>query len=128
MSKNLNYVFIGHYKDDKANSDKCWGIIELVPPQYSYDAGSYIVFWGRRGSKYQTKVIAKATSYVIRDLYQSKLDKGYRQVKKSKLDEIYPNFEKDLETTAFWTVLTKSDDLGAKAFDYVKDKTDIMNE
>jgi len=124
MSKSLNYVFIGQFKS--ASSDKVWGIIELVPPKYSYDSGKYISFWGRRGSKYQTKVI-DGNIYEIANLYDAKLDKGYKKVNKNKLDEIYPNFEKDLETTAFWTVLTKAGDLGEKAFDYVKEKTDIMN-
>lgn len=127
MSKNLNYIFIGQYLNTKTNSDKIWIVIELVPPATYYGEGSYITAWGRRGSKYQTKVV-KATTYGIRDLYQAKVDKGYKSVMKSRLDEIYPNFEKDLETTAFWTVLTKASDLGEKAFDYVMDKTDIMKE
>lgn len=125
MSKNLNYVFIGHYSNETENSDKLWIVIELVPP-IGYEFGSYITAWGRRGSKYQTKVVKSGCC--CRDLINAKLDKGYKKVNKQRLDNVYPNFEKDLETTAFWTVLTKSDDLGAKAFDYVKDKTDIMNE
>lgn len=126
MSKNLNYVFIGFMKD--TSHDKIWGIIELVPPgpRY-YDKGSYISFWGRRGSKYQTKVLT-GTYRDMYDAFNKKLDKGYLEANRSHLDQIYPNFEKDLETTAFWTVLTKAGDLGEKAFDYVKDKTDIMNE
>lgn len=127
MSKNLNYLFIGSFVDPKVNSDKLWIVIELMPPSSQNNwVGSYVTAWGRRGSKYQTKVVKSTIG--CRDLINSKIDKGYLKVKRDKLDEIYPNFEKDLETTAFWTVLTKSDDLGAKAFDYVKDKTDIMNE
>lgn len=127
MSKNLNYVFIGSLVNHQTNSDKIWTVIELVPPVGYYGQGTYVTCWGRRGSKYQTKVV-KATTYQIRDMYNAKIDKGYGRVNRDKLDEIYPNFEKDLETTAFWTVLTKAGDLGEKAFDYVKEKTDIMNE
>jgi len=126
MSKNLNYVFIASYVDQKANSDKVWGIIELVPQKSSYDTGVWVTFWGRRGSKYQTKVI-KGTGYWIHEACEAKLDKGYKKIRKDRLDKIYPDFEKDLEICAFWTVLTKAGDLGEKAFDYVKEKTDIMN-
>lgn len=113
----MNYIFIGWYKKD--NSDKVWGVIEL-------HKNAYVTFWGRRGKKLQTKIIKTTTifdpygtygsidpygggyhygDYVINDLIKKKEDKGYSKINKSKLDTVYPEFESDLEKTAFWAGL-----------------------
>lgn len=91
----MKYEFIGWCRED--NHDKVWGVIELA--DYTY-----ISFWGRRGAKLQTKLI-KTSNYVITDLIYKKKHRGYNEVSKNHLDEVYPNFESDLEKTAIWASL-----------------------
>jgi hypothetical protein len=38
-------------------------------------------------------------------LIHSKDAKGYREIPEDKLNEVYPEFEQDLEKTAFWATL-----------------------
>lgn len=126
--KDLKYEFIGWYKENQ--SDKVWGAIELLPtkivarvPKYY---GKYLVFWGRRGTKYQTKIV---TSLPPTDYYYSsdlakkikeKKDKGYLPVDKSKLSDIYPDFEKELSDLTFWTMMTKTDKLSLEEWEEIK--------
>jgi hypothetical protein len=35
-------------------------------------------------------------------MFQKKRNKGYQEVDKNRLDEVYPEFQSDLEKTAFW--------------------------
>lgn len=124
--KDLKYEFIGWYKQNP--SDKIWGVIELISPKTiaripTY--GKYLVFWGRRGTKYQTKFVTSLspTDYyhsIIATKIQEKLDKGYKKVDKSSLDSIYPNFEKDLSDLAFWTMMTKTDKLSLEEWEEIK--------
>jgi len=101
---NLDYAFIGWCRDPEANSDKVWGAICLREPTASYrDDGKYVTFWGRRGKKLQTKIVEGA-NWDVHKLFLKKLDKGYNQVDKSRLDEVYPEFEDDLSKTAFWAM------------------------
>lgn len=95
-----NYFWIGHCKE--GNSDKVWGIITLQEdPQYNWQ-GSYVTFWGRRGAKLQTKIYKDSTEYTMETLFEKKEDKGYQQIDLTRLNEVYPEFEKDLEKMAFW--------------------------
>ena len=102
----MNYKFIGWYQ--KENHDKVWGVIYLEPPErehYSWHGSGVkcLTFWGRRGAKLQTKL-----SVDNQDLYKlidAKRGKGYRELLKSELDDVYPEFEADLEKTAIWVTL-----------------------
>lgn len=124
---NPNYVFIGWLKEGQ--SDKVWGIIELSPPSSRMAAGKYLTFWGRRGTKYQTKVVSSGTptppfwGYTILDKkVTEKIEKGYRSVKKDELEKVYPEFEKDLQATTFWTLMTKSAEVGSVDWDKIMKK------
>ena len=124
-----NYVFIGWLKEGQ--SDKVWGIIELAKPSSQFALGKYLTFWGRRGSKYQTKVVdsGKPTppfySWRGNELdkkISEKIEKGYRLVRKSELEKVYPEFEKDLQQTTFWTMMTKSAEVGSVDWDKIMKK------
>jgi hypothetical protein len=96
----MRYVHIGWCRD--GSSDKVWGAICLQEATASYRGdGKFVTFWGRRGAKLQTKII-EGTSWDVHKLFLKKQDKGYKEVEKNELDEVYPEFQKDLEKTAFW--------------------------
>jgi hypothetical protein len=84
--------------------DKVWGIIELQQPQSYYDNGKYVTFWGRRGAKLQTKVW-DGRSYEADELARKKKNKGYDEIDQRFLDEVYPEFQSDLEKTEMWSKL-----------------------
>jgi predicted DNA-binding WGR domain protein len=90
----IEYKFIGWCKED--NHDKVWGVIDI---------GNHrcVTFWGRRGKKLQTKI--SDFTYEIHRLIQTKINKGYIRIDKSKLDKVYPEFEDDLEKTAVMAIL-----------------------
>lgn len=87
----INYKFIGWCHED--GHDKVWGAIELGNQKC-------VTFWGRRSKKLQTKIVND--DWDLTKLIRSKERKGYNSVDKAKLDEVYPEFEKDLSKTAFW--------------------------
>jgi hypothetical protein len=97
----LNFRFIGHCYDPKENHDKVWGAIVLSEPQ-SYWECEVLTFWGRRGKKLQTKLVTNAG--VIQDLIRTK-KKKYDEVDANRLNEVYPEFQADLEKTAMWALL-----------------------
>jgi hypothetical protein len=100
---NINYCFIGWCKE--GTSDKVWGAICLQEPTASYrDDGKYVTFWGRRGKKLQTKIV-EGSHWDVHQPFLKKLDKGYKEVDKQRLDDVYPEFEEDLEKTAVWALL-----------------------
>jgi hypothetical protein len=102
---------IGWYHKD--NSDKIWGAILVKPmplplllQEYSYTYGVWMIFWGRRGRALQTKLTIPMTDRDMhQDHFQKKLDKGYERVARNKLDQVYPEFQDDLEKTTMWTML-----------------------
>ena len=97
----MKFQYIGWCKDEKTNTDKVWGAIELqAPASYGYD-GKYVTFWGRRGAKLQTKIV-EGSLWAVHKNFLKKLDKGYEEIKEHQLDEVYPEFQQDLEKTAFW--------------------------
>jgi len=101
----MKYRYIGWCKDEKTNSDKVWGAIELQAPTTSYDVdGKYVTFWGRRGAKLQTKIV-EGSLWDVHKPFLKKLDKGYEEIQEHQLDEVYPGFEKDLQKTAVWSML-----------------------
>lgn len=114
----MEYVFIGWCKED--NHDKVWGIIKTyeTPPDASQvrrhgNMNEAFAFWGRRGKKLQTKTMQYPSvgvydhggDWELEKLILSKLKKGYIEVDKSKLDQVYPEFQNDLEATAIWQTL-----------------------
>lgn len=86
---------IGWCQEDK--HDKVWGIIRL----HDLDC---VTFWGRRGAKLQTKIV-KVSRWEAEDMFRKKQYKGYNRIEEYELDEVYPEFQKDLEKTAFWATL-----------------------
>lgn len=99
----VDYRFIGWCKE--VNHDKVWGVICLQEPTTSYrDDGKFVTFWGRRGKKLQTKIV-EGNNWDMQKLFLKKLDKSYKEVDKQRLDEVYPEFEQDLEKTAIWAIL-----------------------
>ena len=103
----MNYEFIGWCKE--GIHDKVWGVILLaqdvpVSTAWHFHTNKYITFWGRRGAKLQTKLV-NGSSYDITQLSRKKLNKGYKEIDKSELDKVYPEFQSDLEKTAMWAML-----------------------
>jgi hypothetical protein len=102
----MKYKHIAWYKDEKANSDKVWGIILLakdVPVSYSwqFNTNKYVTFWGRRGAKLQTK-LWDGSDWDAKEMFLKKQNKGYESIEVDELNEVYPEFQQDLEKTAFW--------------------------
>ena len=99
----LDFRFIGWCKD--GTHDKVWGVIFLESRHLAlvYPEERVLVFWGRRGSKLQTKLDHNTNK--LSRLIDSKRDKGYRQIDRDKLDQIYPEFQSDLEKTAVWAIM-----------------------
>lgn len=112
------FIFIGWYKTNP--SDKVWGIIELTPPPKN-GMGTYLVFWGRRGTRYQTQVIKSYPQEYYRSKILAKIlekkEKGYHQIEK--LEEVYDSFQQDLEGTALWTLMTKGGSIGEDSWDKI---------
>jgi hypothetical protein len=96
----MKFEHIGWMKKD--TSDKVWGIILLQLGGDSHWAtNKYVLFWGRRGAKLQTKLV-ECSKYEAKNMFSKKHDKGYQEVDKNRLAEVYPEFQSDLEKTAFW--------------------------
>jgi hypothetical protein len=97
----MKYEHIGWMQEGK--SDKVWGMIMLQGSgdMWGWSNNKYVSFWGRRGAKLQTKIVECSASEA-RGMFRKKLDKGYQDVDKNRLDEVYPEFQSDLEKTAFW--------------------------
>lgn len=95
--------------------DKVWGIIclEQVPashekfhpfPNYKPSYNKFLTFWGRRGAKLQTKYW-EGSNYDADEMARKKLKKGYGEIDQNFLDEVYPEFQNDLEKTELWAKL-----------------------
>lgn len=102
----MKYKHIGWCKDEKTNADKVWGVILLaedvpVSDAWHFKSNKYVTFWGRRGAKLQTKLWS-GTDWQADDLFRKKVNKGYEEIEEYQLDEVYPEFQQDLEKTAFW--------------------------
>jgi len=95
----MQYTHIGWCRE--GTSDKVWGAICLSHSGSSYGDNKYVTFWGRRGAKLQTKIV-DGNNWTIYQMFRKKQDKGYEEVNKNKLDKVYPEFQQDLEKTAFW--------------------------
>lgn len=99
----IKYEFIGWCQED--NSDKVWIAIDLSDGDINWaHLRPYLTVWGRRGKRLQHKVV-NCSGYAIDNLVRSKTNKGYRKVFKDELDQVYPEFQADLEKTAAWAIL-----------------------
>lgn len=88
----MKYEHIGWCREGV--HDKVWGIIRLQDQDC-------VTFWGRRGAKLQTKIV-KMNMWQADHLFRKKVNKGYEEIEEYQLDEVYPEFQQDLEKTAFW--------------------------
>ena len=100
----MNVMYVGWCKD--GTHDKVWGVISLSDSSTlrPWDESKFVIFWGRRGKTLRTK-IETTTVYQVRQAFENKLDKGYREIKVSDLETVYPEFRSDLEKTAIWSIL-----------------------
>jgi predicted DNA-binding WGR domain protein len=102
----INFKFIGWCKED--NHDKVWAAIMLSCSHGKPNPWSdvkYVAVWGKRGKKLQHKVI-QSQYRDLDKLVHEKERKGYNRVSKHKLEQVYPEFENDLQSTAVWAMLT----------------------
>lgn len=118
----FNYDFIGWCNDGK--HDKVYVVIPIKSHglKYGYEYVDYLTVWGRRGKKLQcqlkyTNIPRLGGTYEddsieyfytissIATLVNSKIKKGYQHVDRNKLDQVYPEFEQDLEKLAIWESL-----------------------
>ena len=110
----MNFKFLGWAQE--GTHDKIWGVILLEASTINYGLNRALVsdwptetkcatFWGRRGKKLQTKITVD--DWHLYRLIQTKIDKGYQAIDQTKLNEVYPEFENDLELTAIMAMLKK---------------------
>ena len=104
MRCNLEYKFIGWCQT--GTSDKVWGVIPLQSPD-PLKIGKYVIFWGRRGKKLQSKIYEDYTWGIV-DKIEGKIERGYVKIDTTRLNELYPEFEEDLSKTAMWAMLQSS--------------------
>ncbi len=90
----MKYRFIGWCKE--GTHDKVWGVIKLQDNQC-------LTFWGRRGAKLQTKIVYD--NWDLDTLIRRKRNNGYDEIYETELEDVYPEFEQDLEKTAIWATL-----------------------
>jgi predicted DNA-binding WGR domain protein len=95
----MNFKFIGWCNTD--NHDKIWGLVTL---REGLSEGAYLIFWGRRGKKLQTK-IHKDASWGIWDKINSKRERGYVDIKIDEISKDYPDFEHELNKKVVWAML-----------------------
>ncbi len=117
----MKFTYIGWSRNEETNTDKVWGVIQIgfdndtynekqpwLNPRtliYPEPTNKYVTFWGRRGKKLQTKVW-DGYPYDAAVEFNKKKEKGYQKVNKNQLSSVYPEFEKDLEKTAVWGILS----------------------
>jgi len=99
----MEYIFTGWCKDVDTNTDKVWSAIKLRDNGYE---GDYLTVWGRRGAKLQGKVLKDQTEWDMHKLCASKEKKGYNRLSPEEFNNVYPDFQQDLEQSAFWAALS----------------------
>jgi hypothetical protein len=97
----MKYKFIGWCRE--GTSDKVWGVIPIKGESIQ-SVNTYVIFWGRRGKKLQTKIL-EDSMWGISDKIDSKKVRGYIEVDTTQLSDLYPEFESDLSKTAMWAML-----------------------
>jgi len=98
----LSFEFVGWCKEDE--HDKVWVAVVLRKGENRWSDMKYATFWGRRGKKLQHKIFT-GTQWDLEKTVRSKVNKGYISIDQQKLDEVYPDFERDLQKTAVWAML-----------------------
>ena len=96
----INYRFVGWCKEQ--DHDKVWICVQLGGDDW---LGTYLTAWGRRGKKLQTKMYKDQSFWNMRKLIDQKQNKGYRSIESHQLDNVYPEFETDLQKTTMWSLL-----------------------
>jgi hypothetical protein len=99
----MKYEYLCWMQEGK--SDKVWGMILLQDSGGWNSENKYVSFWGRRGAKLQTRIV-ECCRYEAVTMFQKKRNKGYQEVDENRLDEVYPEFQSDLEKTAIWAMLS----------------------
>lgn len=90
----MNFEFIGWCHEN--GHDKIWALVEI-------NHRAYATIWGKRGKKLSSKVFYedKDNTLTMNSRIVEKLNKGYLEINKEKLDEVYPGFEEDVSMMAF---------------------------
>jgi len=103
----MNYHWIGHCRE--GTSDKVWGMIRLSGEdddlQFGRRRNNYVAFWGRRGKRLQTKIYEGIDQFEATKLCEKKQYRGYNTINTDHLDQVYPEFENDLQSTTVWALL-----------------------
>lgn len=110
----MNFKWIGWCQE--GSSDKVWAVCVLRGNQYFYHSGSgvnktgvniekYATIWGRRGKSLQCKIFDANSLHEVDDKIRQKQNKNYVGIDQAKLDAVYPEFQSDLEQSAFWAML-----------------------
>lgn len=108
----LELKFFGHYYDPIKNNDKIWGWVLIEGKMYN--------FWGRRDPKEAGKSIKfkRHEGYHgksdLTGLTRTKVNKGYKAISLDRdaegnypaVDEIYPNFVKNMKGKLMFERLT----------------------
>ena len=97
----MKFYCIGWCKED--NHDKVWGAIVLSTPTPEKTRIKYITFWGRRGKKLQTLI--RYCPDEVSNVWRLKVKKGYTAIDRERLDQVYPEFQSDLEKLAVYSIL-----------------------
>ena len=99
----LSFRFIGHCYDPKENHDKVWGAIDLDgESNHGPWRCNVLTFWGRRGKKLSTLLVTDTEK--LHKVIRQK-EREYTEVNENRLNEVYPEFQADLEKTAMWALL-----------------------
>lgn len=98
----MKYVWIGWCA--QGSSDKIWAVIQLEHTSEIWKSRKYATIWGRRGRALQSKTF-EGDHWDMMNKIDGKQSKGYREIKESGLSSVYPEFQEDLEKSAFWATL-----------------------
>ena len=116
----MKYLFIGWCKE--GTHDKVWVCMDISGR--STDNGyekTCLTVWGRRGKALQYKIITdilpafyysdercitEASWTTTSKKIQEKIKKGYQSIDYTKLNEVYPEFETDLDMLAVLATLS----------------------
>ena len=90
----MKKLFVGWCHE--GGHDKVWSLIQL-------DDNNFVTIWGRRGAKLSAKVKQFRYQTELYKIIDSKKAKGYIEIDQNKLNEVYPEFDFDLNRMAFWS-------------------------
>jgi len=119
-------VYAGWCHEGK--SDKVWVLMhkdttdapDPVFSQYTQRTYEFVAFWGKRGKSLRSTTYTETLEYwngdrelhdpvdhvdIMRSLIVTKHNKGYINIPKDELDKVYPEFENDLNESAFMSIM-----------------------